>query len=66
MQVNINGKTEEIPEDSTLHSLLSIFKLKEDRVIFELNGDIVDKSAMKNTPLTEGDEVEIVHFVGGG
>ena len=35
-------------------------------VVVERNGDIVPAAAFADTPLADGDTVEIVHFVGGG
>ena len=36
------------------------------RVAVELNGDILPKSQYQNTNLKDGDNVEVVSFVGGG
>jgi thiamine biosynthesis protein ThiS len=40
--------------------------MKGDRVAVELNREIVPRPAWPSTPLTNGDKLEIVHFVGGG
>jgi thiamine biosynthesis protein ThiS len=32
----------------------------------ELNREIVRRPRLADTPLTEGDSIELVHFVGGG
>lgn len=36
------------------------------RIAVELNGDIVPRTDYETTRLQDGDNVEIVHFVGGG
>ena len=36
------------------------------RVVVELNGDIVPKTAYADTVLRDGDSVEVVCFMGGG
>jgi thiamine biosynthesis protein ThiS len=40
--------------------------MKPDRVAVELNRDIVPRDRWERTHLSEGDHLEIVHFVGGG
>jgi sulfur carrier protein len=40
--------------------------MKPDRVAVELNRNIVPREHWSETPLSDGDKLEIVHFVGGG
>jgi len=40
--------------------------MKADRVAVELNRDIVPRDRWAETRLTDGDRLEVVHFVGGG
>ena len=40
--------------------------MKSDRVAVELNREIVPRERWSGTRLSEGDRLEIVHFVGGG
>jgi thiamine biosynthesis protein ThiS len=40
--------------------------MKPDRVAIELNREIVPRDQWPQTPLHEGDRLEIVQFVGGG
>ena len=40
--------------------------MKQDRVAVELNREIVPRTQWDETQLSEGDRLEIVHFVGGG
>lgn len=69
MDLVINGQPRTFPElsaESTLFDLLKSLSLKSDRVAVERNGLIVSRAAWTTTPLSEGDRMEIVHFVGGG
>ena len=40
--------------------------MKSDRVAIELNREIVPRGQWAETKLSDGDRLEIVHFVGGG
>ncbi|MCU6796164.1 MULTISPECIES: sulfur carrier protein ThiS [Paenibacillus] len=66
MLLTINGEEREVEQLSTVAELLTLFKLEQKILVIELNRDIVDRDAYANTPLQEGDKLEIVHFVGGG
>ena len=63
--VRINGKELNIAGKTIRHYLTeSDYDVK--RVAVELNGDILPKAQYENTILKDGDNVEIVSFVGGG
>jgi sulfur carrier protein len=71
MRVHINGEERAFadpapPAKFTLAYLLETLEMKSDRVAVELNRDIVPRDRWPETPLKEGDRLEIVHFVGGG
>jgi len=68
MKFQINGeeKTFDSPAPSTLAQLVEILGMKSDRVAIELNREIVPRDRWSETTLSEGDRLEIVHFVGGG
>jgi thiamine biosynthesis protein ThiS len=66
MQLHINGEDKSYDAPLTLGSLLAHMGLKSDRVAVELNRDIVPRDEWDKTSLSEGDRLEIVHFVGGG
>lgn len=66
MRLTINGHPRDFASLATLEDLLSTLGLKQDRVAVERNGEIVSRDTWSATPLTEGDRLEIVHFVGGG
>lgn len=67
MKVVINGEGIQLPDTvNTVSLLLKHFELEQKVVIVELNQTILDKSMHAETVLTDGDRIEIVHFVGGG
>jgi len=69
MKLHINGEERTFPDPRTpftLSALVEILGLKTDRVAVELNREIVPRDRWPQTPLNEGDRLEIVHFVGGG
>jgi thiamine biosynthesis protein ThiS len=66
MELFINGNTREFSEPLSLLSLIQQLGMKPDRVAVELNRDVVARENWEKTNLTQGDRLEIVHFVGGG
>jgi thiamine biosynthesis protein ThiS len=62
----MNGETREAPEGMTLEALLEWLKLPVDRVAVEVNLQIVQRRLWPETPIRDGDRLEVVHFVGGG
>lgn len=65
MKFTLNGNSRDLPEGMTIHSLLSDLKLTPDKVAVEVDRRLV-RSEKYDTPLKEGDVVEVVTFVGGG
>ncbi|MCD8231333.1 MAG: sulfur carrier protein ThiS [Clostridiales bacterium] len=63
--VKINGTACDAAKQ-TLRAYLASAGYDEKRVAVERNGAIVPKSAYAETILEDGDEVEVVSFVGGG
>jgi thiamine biosynthesis protein ThiS len=66
MNVFINGDTRLIESSFTLAALVESLGMKPDRVAVERNREIVPRDQWLTTELAEGDQLEIVHFVGGG
>ncbi|MCQ4304692.1 sulfur carrier protein ThiS [Stutzerimonas frequens] len=66
MQIQLNGEPYELPAGQTVADLLARLELTGRRLAVELNRDIVPRSAHANTALSEGDQVEVVHAIGGG
>ena len=66
MRVELNGEPKELAEGATLLSLVEQLALAPERVAVELNREVVRRADWPAARLSEGDRVEIVHFVGGG
>ena len=66
MRVELNGEPKELAEGATLLTLIEQLSLAPERVAVELNRDVVRRADWPATRLSDGDRVEIVHFVGGG
>ncbi len=66
MTIRLNGEAQEVPEGLTLSGLVEWLKLPNDRVAVERNREIVPRGRWAETPLEAGDELEVVHLVGGG
>ncbi|MFY9908034.1 MAG: sulfur carrier protein ThiS [Terriglobales bacterium] len=65
MNLKINGDSQ-VCSDESLSALVQRLGMKPDRVAIELNRQIVPRDQWSKTQLRDGDELEIVHFVGGG
>ena len=66
MQVTLNGELHRLDDGSTLQQLVEQQGLPGQRIAVEVNRSIVPRSQFAAYPLNEGDQVEIVHAVGGG
>ncbi len=67
MRIQINGEPREISQSSlSLNELLDTLSLPPQRIAVELNKTMVPRSQWEKTTLKDGDQIEIVHFVGGG
>lgn len=66
MTIRLNGDPHEIPGPLSVTELLEQLEIDARRVAVELNTAVVKKAAYDSSVLKDGDEVEIVNFVGGG
>ena len=66
IKIKLNGKSKTINENSTLLNIIKNFKVPLKKVAIELNQEIVDKKKIKYINLKQNDNIEIVHFIGGG
>jgi thiazole synthase len=66
MQIIINGEAKSFDANLTVEQLLGEIGLDHRKVAVERNLEIVPKSSYPETPLNDGDKLEIVHFIGGG
>lgn len=66
MTIRLNGDAHELPGPTTIADLLRRLDIDARRVAVEHNLRIVKRERYGDTMIGEGDEVEIVNFVGGG
>lgn len=66
MEIQLNGQRRIVDAGSSLSDLLQSEGLAERRVAIEVNGEIVPRGLHASQHLQAGDQVEIVHALGGG
>lgn len=66
MQINLNGQPHALTRPSTIVDLLEQLNLVGKRLAVEINEEIIPKSRHAKLLLKAGDQVEIVHAIGGG
>jgi len=66
IDVVINGDVRRVPGGLDLPALLAFLGLAPETVVVEHNRTIVRRNALAGVPVSSGDQIEIVHFVGGG
>jgi sulfur carrier protein len=66
MQVLLNGEPHELAPLTSIGALLQALGLDARRVAVELNRRILKRSELDEVRVREGDEIEVVTFVGGG
>jgi sulfur carrier protein len=66
MEVTVNGARREVPAEVTVRGLLEHLGLTEGPVAVEINRAVVPRARHAEHLVAPGDEIEVVHFVGGG
>ena len=66
MTITLNGDRHELQAPLSVSALLERLEIDARRVAVELNLAVVKKAAYDWSVIKDGDEVEIVNFVGGG
>jgi len=66
MTIKLNGDPHELQGPLSVSALLEHLDVDSRRVAVELNLNVVKKAAYDSSLINDGDEVEIVNFVGGG
>ncbi|MDR1241299.1 MAG: sulfur carrier protein ThiS [Deltaproteobacteria bacterium] len=70
IEIYVNGEITVCPPGQLLEAFLTDFLaragLTPDRVVVEINGQICKPENLGNRILNAKDQVEIIHFVGGG
>lgn len=66
LRISVNGEKRECAPGSHLAALLAHLGLDTAKVAIERNRVIIPRSQHATTAVHDGDEIEIIHFVGGG
>ncbi len=66
MNITVNDKSQEVPAQSTIASLLELLEMQPRFVAVERNRELVPRGEHGECQLEENDQIEIVTLVGGG
>ena len=66
IDIHLNGESRAIEAETDLAELVDRLSLPSKRIAVELNGSVVRRADWPETPVSDGDKIEVVHFVGGG
>ena len=66
IKIKVNGKKVIFDKNDSIEKLIKSLKIPLNKVAIELNKKILDKKKLKNVKLNNNDNIEIVHFIGGG
>ena len=66
IKIKVNGKYLQFDANNSLYDLIKKLKISVNKIAIEKNKKIVDKKRLKNIILKNNDNIEIVHFIGGG
>jgi thiazole synthase len=66
LRVTVNGQPRTAPPGSTVAALLATMGIDPARVAVEKNQDVVPRRTWTEAPIADGDQIEIVSFIGGG
>jgi thiamine biosynthesis protein ThiS len=66
IEITVNGEARTAPAGASVADLLTSLALPAAKVAVERNREIVPRSRYQETALSADDQIEIVHFVGGG
>ena len=66
MKITVNGEDRHFDAPLSIAGLLVNLSIAGGKVAIERNLEIVPKSAYETIGLSDGDRIEIVHFIGGG
>lgn len=66
ISVSVNGERRTVPSGRTIAQMLESIGIAPQKVAVERNREVVPRSTLGDVRVNDGDEFEIVHFVGGG
>lgn len=64
--IRVNGEHRRVPGGISVAEMVNSLGLDPLRVAVERNLDLIPRSSLSNIRVEDGDDFEIVHFVGGG
>ncbi len=67
-KLKINGSEKQFPLGlpGTLAELLEQLSINQATVVAEIDGNIIERGNFAQTPLSNGQSIELIRFVGGG
>ena len=66
LSVRINGEHRRVAEGMSVAEMVNLLGLDPLRVAVERNLEVIPRSTLTQVCVEDGDDYEIVHFVGGG
>ena len=66
INITVNDKKLSVNDGTVITDLIEDLELDISKVAVERNLEIIDVDLFNSQKLTEGDKIEIVHFIGGG
>ncbi len=66
LKLLINGELKELGDGISLEELIKRLGVRKETVVAEVNRRIIQTGQRADCKLTEGDQVELIQFVGGG
>jgi sulfur carrier protein len=66
MKLIINGENRELPDGLSVEGLIAHLGVRKETVVAEVNRKIVQAGQRDGWKLSDGDQVELIQFVGGG
>jgi len=66
IKIKVNGKKVIFDKNKSIATLIRKLKIPLNKVAIELNKKILDKNKINKIKVKVNDNIEIVHFIGGG
>ena len=65
-KLTVNGESHQVDGVDTIAELLNLLAVNTQNLVVELNGQVLPPERYPGQPVHDGDELELVRFVGGG
>jgi sulfur carrier protein len=66
LKIVVNGENKDLTEKITLEELILQLGVRKETVVAEVNRQIIQPDKRPGLQLSDGDQVELIQFVGGG